>query len=42
MNENVIINKSFDFALQIVELYKFLIKDQKEFVMAKQLLKSGT
>ncbi len=36
------INKSFDFALQLVELYKFLTNNKKEFIMAKQLLKSGT
>jgi len=34
-------DKSFEFALAIVELYKKLI-DQKEFVLSKQLLRAGT
>lgn len=41
MKENVIKNKSFDFALRIVKLYQFLC-DKKEFVLSKQLLRSGT
>ena len=32
---------SFDFALQIISLYKILV-DKKEFVLSKQLLRSGT
>jgi len=39
--ENIIQDKSFDFALQIIELYKELV-NQKEFILSKQLLKSGT
>jgi len=42
MKENIIKNKSFSFALRIVEIYKHLIKDKKEFVLSKQLLRSGT
>lgn len=38
---NVIRDKSFAFALRIVKLNKFLM-DNKEFVMSKQLLRSGT
>jgi len=38
---NVIRDKSFDFALRIVKLYKFLV-EKKEFVLSKQLLRSGT
>jgi len=41
MKENIIKNKSFDFALRIVKLYKFLC-DKKELVLSKQLLRSGT
>ncbi|HCX99503.1 MAG TPA: four helix bundle protein, partial [Bacteroidales bacterium] len=33
---------SFDFALRIVNLYKFLVEEKKEFIMSKQLLRSGT
>lgn len=39
--DNIIQNKSFDFALNIIALYKELIK-QKEFIISKQLLRSGT
>jgi len=44
MNEkkpNIIRDKSFAFALRIVKLYKFLV-DKKEFILSKQLLRSGT
>jgi len=39
--KNLILDKSFDFALSIIELYK-LMTAQKEYVMSKQLLRSGT
>ncbi len=42
MSENVIQNKSFDFAIRIVKLYRTLIDTKKEFVLSKQILKSGT
>jgi four helix bundle protein len=42
MKKNVVREKSFDFALRIVEAYKFLCKERKEFVLSKQLLRSGT
>lgn len=42
MNNNIIENKSFDFDVRIVNLYKYLTTDKKEFVMSKQLLRSGT
>ncbi|MBN2790859.1 MAG: four helix bundle protein [Candidatus Delongbacteria bacterium] len=38
----VIEDKSLDFAVNIVELYKYLIYDKKEFVLSKQILRSGT
>ena len=41
MKENIVKNKSFDFAVRIVKLYKFLV-NKKEFVLSKQLLRSGT
>ena len=34
--------KSYKFALRTVNLYKWLLKEQKEFVLSKQLLRSGT
>ncbi len=41
MKENIIEKKSFEFALKIIELYKKLL-EQNEYVLSKQLLKSGT
>ena len=40
--DNIIQQKSFAFAIRIVNLYKFLISEKKEFVLSKQLLRSGT
>lgn len=34
--------KSFLFAVQIIRLYKFLNEQKKEYVLSKQILKSGT
>ena len=42
MAANVIKLKSFSFALRIVKLYQFLSSEKKEFVLSKQLLRSGT
>ena len=42
LNNNAIEEKSFNFSIRIVNLYKYLTVDKKEFVMSKQLLKSGT
>jgi len=42
MSDNVILDKSFDFAIRVVKLYKHLCADQKEYVLSKQLLRSGT
>jgi len=42
MKENVIQEKSFKFAIRIVNLYKYLIEEKKEFVLSKQVLRSGT
>jgi four helix bundle protein len=40
--ENVLKDKSYKFALRIVKLYKHLAEDKKEFVLSKQVLRSGT
>jgi len=42
MKEHVIKLKSFDFALRIVKLYQYLIDEKKEYILSKQLLRSGT
>ena len=40
--QNIIKDKSFDFAIRIVNLYKVLTSEQKEYIMSKQVLRSGT
>ena len=40
-SENIIVERSFKFALQIVEIYK-LLNAEREYVLSKQLLRSGT
>ena len=40
--ENVSVDKSFEFAVRIVNLYKFLTREHKDYVLSKQLLRSGT
>ena len=42
MKNNPLKEKSFDFSIRIVNLYRFLITEKKEYVMSKQLSKSGT
>jgi len=41
-SDNVIQIKSYAFAVNIVKTYKFLVEEKKEYVLSKQLLKSGT
>lgn len=41
-SNNVVQTKSYDFALRIVKVYKYLSQEKKEFVLSKQLLRSGT
>lgn len=40
--ENIIREKSFRFALRIIKLYQHLVREKKEYVMSKQILRSGT
>lgn len=42
MSKNIVREKSIDFALRIVKLYKYLTDAKKEFVLSKQILLSGT
>ena len=41
-DENIIVAKSKDFALRCIRLYQLLVKERGEFVLSKQLLRSGT
>jgi four helix bundle protein len=42
MKENIILEKTMDFSVRIVNLYKYLCDEEKEFVLSKQVLRSGT
>lgn len=42
MKENVVQIKSYAFAIKIVNICKFLQTEKKEFILSKQLLRSGT
>ncbi|MGJ0329360.1 four helix bundle protein [Aliarcobacter cryaerophilus] len=42
MKDNIILDKSFEFAIRVVKLYKYLCDDKKEYILSKQLLRAGT
>jgi len=42
MKKSILKEKSFLFAVRIVNLYKYLCETKKEFVLSKQILRSGT
>ena len=42
MHDNLIRDKSLAFAVRIVRLYQFLTHEKKEYILCKQLLRSGT
>ena len=42
MKESIVFDKSKGFALRIIALYKYLCDEKKEFILSKQLLRSGT
>ncbi len=42
MKENILKEKAYKFALRIVKLYQYLANEKREFVMSKQVLRSGT
>lgn len=42
MKKNIVKEKSFSFAIRIVRLYKHLIERKREYILSKQLLRSGT
>jgi four helix bundle protein len=42
MSKSIIKDKSFVFAVRVVNLYKLVTSERKEFVISKQLLRSGT
>ena len=40
--DNLIVTKSFEFSVRIVNLCKYLQSDKKEYILSKQLIRSGT
>jgi len=40
--KDVLFDKSFNFSLRVVNLYKFLASEKKEYIMSKQIIRSGT
>jgi four helix bundle protein len=41
-NENIVLTKSYNFAVRIVKMYQHLSTEKKEYVLSKQILRSGT
>lgn len=42
MKNNLVAEKSIDFSIRLIKLYKILIEERKEFILSKQMLRSGT
>ncbi|HEY5588015.1 MAG TPA: four helix bundle protein [Candidatus Paceibacterota bacterium] len=42
MKESILAEKRFNFSIRIVNLYRYLSENKKEYVLSKQLLRSGT
>jgi len=42
MKKNIVKEKSFKFAIRITKLYQYIQSEKKEYVLSKQLLRSGT
>ena len=42
MNNSLVYEEAYKFAIRIVNAYKYLKEDKKEFILSKQLLRSGT
>ena len=42
MKENILKDKSFKFAVRIVNLYKYLKRQHAEYILSQQLIRSGT
>ena len=42
VKDNIILNKSFEFAIRVIKLYKYLCDEKKEYILSRQLLRCGT
>ena len=41
-SNSIVVNKSYNFAVRIIKLYKYLSETKREFIISKQMLRSGT
>lgn len=42
LKENLVYKKAFKFSIRIVRLYKYLVEEKNEYILSKQILRSGT
>ena len=42
MKDSLVYNKAYSFAIRIVKAYQFLQTEKREFILSKQILRSGT
>jgi four helix bundle protein len=42
MKENIIKDRSFELAVEIIFIYQYLTREKREYVLSKQILRSGT
>ena len=40
--DNVVLEKSYNFAIRVVKAFRYLQEEKKEFILSKQLMRSGT
>ena len=40
--DNILVDKSIDFSIRMAGCYKFLMEEKNEYIMSKQLFRSGT
>lgn len=41
-SKSIVYKKAFDFSIRVIKLYKYLTKEKKEYILSKQVLRSGT
>lgn len=42
MKKNIILDKSFDFSLKVIGFYSTAVREHREYIISKQLLRAGT
>ncbi|MBO5836293.1 MAG: four helix bundle protein [Oscillospiraceae bacterium] len=42
MKDNIVLEKSFQFSIRVVNLYKYMTEEKKEYILSKQILRCGT